>query len=293
MHLSRVALLCLGLSVLLLPSSRASSQTRYRLQCKSAVGDRCTVVADDEFNCALLASVQGREAPEVTISLAASTKYTQVAMAVSPAGRITKLRRFHEKAEETVYVPTRGPIDKTSALQGRTVVVGLTNGKATVSADRPGLSAADKVEAAGWLGQDLQGLLPADEVAVGDEWDVTAGALGRLFAGMKVASAQVRARLVEVVSDAGHPCARIELSGPVKAKAPGLDAVLSLKLAGSTWLALDLARFVRLDMACPLEAVGTVQSHGMKIAVVGSGQLSAKEETTWLQADGKPVEELK
>jgi hypothetical protein len=275
-----------SLVVTTLAAASATAQQKYRLRDTYSVGDQCAVetIVDVTFN--VSASAQGESALPVSVVNRDRRKYSEVILAVDKRGP-SSVRRVYTLARGVRSDQYGNPIDQSSSLQGKTVVLRRQGSKVTMKPDRGKLSPEDQSRLMRELAYSDLEAFPDREVAPGDEWTLDTRLAAQMYPEMQ--STVIRYKFQEVVPYAGRSCARIHVTMDISGQPRNMPLPMTLKLEGDLYHALDLKRTVALEYSGPMTTQGDTSPSGIRVSINGRGNMKVKETRRWLKVRGKPV----
>ncbi len=183
--------------------------------------------------------------------------------------------------------PAGNPVDRASALQGKTLVIRRQGGKVSVTPAKIKLSPEDlQLVTTGVTYSELE-LLPDRPVAPGDEWTPDPKLITTRFPGFY--AADIRYRFEEVVAFGGHQCARLKVSMEMSGQPRTMPVPMTVKMTGETYHALDLKRPLLTTLTGPMTLKGDRDQNGILISINGEGTMSVKETYRWQKVRGQAV----
>jgi hypothetical protein len=246
-------------------------------------GDAADVSTD--FTMAMEVKVKrGEEAgPTSSITSRQTQRYREEILARGAKGT-TALRRTYSVARESEKNPD-GEKNTVSSLQGKIVTLKKVGGKTVISVNKGQLQKKDREDVADDLDADQMPFFPGHPVAVGEEWEVDAKKLGRLFHDLgKSGKAEAHGRLDELSEKDGHPIARVHLTLHVERQTND-EPRMVMDLQGDLIHRTDLQRTISVDAAGPLTFKG--QSNGFDFD--GQGTAEMKWRFKIVKLAGKPA----
>jgi hypothetical protein len=246
-------------------------------------GDAADVATD--FTMAMEVKVKrGDEAgPTSSMTSRQTQRYREEILARGAKGT-TALRRTYSVARESEKNPD-GEKTTVSSLQGKTITLKRLAGKTVISVNNGQLQKKDREEVSDDLDSDQMPFFPAHPVAVGEEWEVDAKKLVRLFHDLgKSGKAEAHGRLDELTEKDGHPIARVHLSLHVERQTSD-EPRLVMDLQGDLIHRTDLQRTISVDAAGPLTFKG--QANGFDFD--GQGTAEMKWRFKAVKLAGKPM----
>jgi hypothetical protein len=278
--------LTVGLAAVTILAAGAGAQQKYRLRSVEQVGDLSRFESAMEMSIDMKLRAGDQPVPGLKFGNREVETYSEEILSVDPKGP-SGLRRVYSVSRSTETDPTGVAKEKVSSLQGKTVAIRRRGGKVVVTSTPGKLAPEDQKPLLDDLDNDEAALFPNRDVAPGDEWTVDPRMAARIFDGVETAA--VRCRFEEVTEYAGHQCARLRLAIDLVGHLEGMPGLLTMKLAGDGYYALDLERPLALDLAGTFTMEGKSTENGTTVVYTGDGTFRAKETTQWLKIGGKPI----
>lgn len=287
----RCSLSCLRFALLLAGAmwmgAASWGQQKHRLRDVSAVGDHSITESDLRMDITFQTTINGQKGPVVHMSHQRREKYAETVLATNRRGRPTAVRRTYEIARES-ETQQGGPSKQTvRSLQGKTVTLRRTGGKVSVVVEKGRISAADRKDLEDALSEDMEEFFPSRALAPGETWTLHSKQLARALGG--AGKGTVQGRFLDVVTQEGLRCARIQLTVDVTAKGPDTPFTLKMRLKGKGYHALDIQRLLSLSLSGPVTAQGQEQAQGTTIHMTGQGTMQMTMKADWRKVGGKPV----
>ncbi len=212
-------------------------------------------------------------------------RYTEEVLAVAK-GAPTALRRKYTVKNSREEDATEGPTTTTSALQGKTVVIRLRNGKVAITGVK-NLTEDEREELTEAIVPDTTSGWPKQPLAIGQEWEVDDAEASAMF-GLPPGQGSLKCRFTGVVNYGGHRAAKIGLTAVMKMDDPDIGE-MTVRMRGNAYHALQLNRGLGFEASGPVTVQGETEEDGMKIAVTGTGTIKGKITNRWTRIGGKPI----
>jgi hypothetical protein len=122
-----------------LTATAGLGQQKYLLRDTLAVGDQVQIDSSGEVNMNLEFSSTGRPPQRLATVSRNQFKYSQQVLSVDKRGPAS-VRRTYSVARRSMMNPAGNPVDRASALQGKTLVIRRQGGKVSVTPAKINLS---------------------------------------------------------------------------------------------------------------------------------------------------------
>jgi hypothetical protein len=279
--------LSLSLAAGVLLSATALAQQKYQLKGSVAAGDLSSVDSSEDMSLTFTVKANGDDAGQFVLSKREREVYTEQTVAATAKGP-SVLRRTYSVARGVDTDPTTGQEhQRTSSLQGKTVVIRREGDVVKVSADKGQLAAADRKALHEALDHSDMDLMPDHDVAPGDEWSVDPKFAASAFEGLD--KADIKCRFVEVAQHAGRQCAHVQINLELTGEPEGSPGPITMKLSGDMYEPLDLHRSLGVDLNGPITLTGRQAKDGVTLFFQGDGTMRIHETRRWLKVNGKAI----
>lgn len=262
-------------------------QQKHRLRDVSAAGDHSINESDLRMDIAFQTTISGQKGPTFHLSSQRQEKYAETVLAADRRGRATVVRRTYEVARES-ETQSGGPSKQTvRSLQGKTVTIRRTGGKVRVEVAKGRMSAEDRKDLVDELSEDMEEFFPNRALAPGETWTIHSKQIARAFGGG--GRGTVQGRFLDVVTQEGLRCARIQLTVDLSVRVSDTPLTMKMRLSGEGHHALDIQRPLSLSLTGPITAQGQEKEQGMTIDMTGQGTVRMTMKADWRKVGNKPV----
>ena len=276
---------CATLGILLASAAFAQQQQKYRLRDEVARGDVSVVDSSFEMTLNLNLAIPEQDPHQLRFGTRSRERYTEEVLAVAK-GSPTALRRKYTVKSSREEDALEGPTTTTSALQGKTVVIRLRNGKAAITGVQ-NLTEDEREELTDAIVPDNTSGWPKQPLAIGQEWEVDDDEASAMF-GLPPGQGSLKCRFAGVVNYGGHRAAKIGLTAVLKMEDTDLGE-MTVRMTGNAYQALQFHRGLGFEASGPVTVTGETEENGMKIAITGTGTMKGKITSRWTRIGGKPI----